>query len=915
MSGAKIRLVVDGRECLARAGENLLGALREAGFAVPGLCWHRKLSPTGACRLCLVKVEGRRGLAASCALTAADGMVVTAFDAELEAHRRAIVDLLLAEHRGAEEPGLRDELLELAARYGLADPAARRVPPLHARMTFPTDGTSPVLFHDAGRCIKCFRCVKACDEVQGKGVLSMQGRGLASYIVAGAAPGRWGASECDGCGECAQLCPTGAILETQHREALRAGPPERRVRTTCPYCGVGCQIELWVKGNRIVRSRGVERPPNDGRLCVKGRFGYDFVASPDRLTTPLLREGERFRPIPWDEALDLAAARFAAVRTAHGPDALAGYASAKCTNEENYLFQKLVRVAFGTNNVDYCTRLCHASTVTAMIRSIGDGAASNPVEDYERADFILVTGNNMVETHPVTATYVKRAKAAGARLVVIDPRWTPLARHADLWLKPRLGTDVALLNGMIRHAIASGLVDRSFVETRVEGGLAALEELSRIVAPYTPERVREITGCPPEAVATATGWYAAARRALLATGMGMSQQTVGTANCFALLDLCLILGKIGREGCGVNPPRGQNNVQGATDVGCVPGFYPGYIPAADAANRARVAAIWGVPPERLSDRPGLTTVEIAQAAHERRVRALYVMGENPMLSDPHLSHVAEALDRLDFLVVQDLFMTETARRAHLVLPACAFAEKEGTAVSSDRRVLRVRKAVEAPGEARDDGWILREVARRMGSPIGDYASAREIFAEIARAAPLFGGIDYDRLEREDLAWPCPEKGHPGTPTLYLDRFNTPSGRARLHPVAYEPQAEPACDRYPLILNTGRILYQYHTATMSRRSRLTAFADDAYCLMHPEDAAALGLSDRGRVRIASRRGAIETTLRVSAEVKPGELFMPFHFAEAPVNALTRDTLDPFSKIAPFKYTAVRVERAQEADRGA
>lgn len=907
MNAPLVRMTVDGRPVEAPRGMNLLHALRDAGFAVPSLCWHRKLTPTGACRLCLVKVAGRRGILASCALVAEEGLTVTAFDGELEASRRETLDMLLAEHRPGHDASVHDELLHLAARYGLADPAARRIAPLPEALEPPVDASSPVLEYDPGRCIKCLRCVKACAEVQGKGVLSMQGRGTGSFILAGLAPGGWGASECDGCGECVQLCPTGAIAEKLHRGELRAGAPDARVRTTCPYCGVGCQVELAVKGGRIVRASGVERPPNDGRLCVKGRFGYDFVASPERLTRPLLRDGDRFRPIGWDEALDLAANGFRRIRDAHGPDALAGYASAKCTNEENYLFQKLVRRSFGTNNVDYCTRLCHASTVAAMIRAIGDGAASGPVEDYERADFLLVTGNNMAETHPVTATFAKRGIAAGARLVVIDPKFTPLARRASLWLRPRLATDVALLNGMIRHAIRSGLVDRAFVEARVEGGMAAVEALAAAVEPYTPQRVKEITGCEGADVARATEWYAAAARPILATGMGMSQQTVGTDNCFALLDLCLILGKIGKEGAGVCPPRGQNNVQGATDVGGTPAFYPGYIPTADADNRARVAALWGVPPESLSGRPGLTTVEIMNAAHDRRVRGLYVMGENPMLSDPNLGHAAEALRSLDLLVVQDIFLTETARLAHLVLPARAFAEKEGTAVSSDRRVLRVRSAVPAPGEARDDWRILLEVARRMEAPIGDYETPAEIFDEIARAAPIFGGIDYGRLERgEDLAWPCPTPAHPGTPTLYLDRFNTQSGKAKLHPVAWKPQAEPACDRFPFTLNTGRILYQYHTATMSRKSALSAFANEPYCLMHPDDAARLALPDRARVRISSRRGAIETTLRVSAEVAPGELFMPFHFAESPVNALTRDELDPISKIAPFKCTAVRVE---------
>jgi formate dehydrogenase alpha subunit len=902
---SRVSITIDGKQIRARRGANLLAVAQANDIPIPSLCYHRKLSPTGACRLCITKISGMAGWVAACTVKVTEGLEVIAFDEELETARRELLDYLLSEHNEDTDSGYTDEFKALVQRYGLADPHQRQFPSIREGLRQPLDDSSPVLTYDGSKCIKCFRCIKACDEVQGKAVLSMAHRGVDATIVAGL--GVWAESECDGCGECIQLCPTGAIVEKPHRELLAGKRADSSVISLCPYCGVGCQVELVVNANRIVRVNGVEGvKPNDGRLCVKGRFGYEYVGSGDRLTHPLIKRDGKFHPATWDEALDLVADRFKALKDKHGPDALAGYASAKATNEDNYIFQKFVRTVFGSNHVDYCTRLCHASTVTAMLDALGSGAGSNSIEDYESADCILVTGNNMIETHPVTATFVKRGVAAGGKLIVIDPRWTPLVNHAHVWLQPKLGTDIALLNGLMNLIIREGMMDEEFITHRVEGGMAAFEALEAVVSDYPPDTVETLTGVAQGKLLTAARLFARADKALIASGMGCSQQVTGTQLVFTLINLCLISGKLGKVGSGLNPPRGQNNVQGASDVGCLPMSYPGYIPVGDADNRARVAAVWKVPLDSLPAEDGLTTVEIMQAAHAGRIKGMYIMGENPMLTDPNLNHARQALRNLDFLVVQDIFPTETTAHADVVLPGTAFAEKNGSFVNSDRRVSRVRKAVTPPGGARQDWKILWEVARRMGCPMQAYGDESEIFSEIAAVVPFMAGISYARIAGEGIQWPCPSKDHPGSPTLFLDRFNTQSGRAILHPVHYVPQTETADEDYPFLLNTGRILYQYHTSTMSRRNRaLTDFANSSYVLMHPEDVRELGLKNGGRVKVASRQGEITTRLKTADEVRPGELFMPFHYSESPVNELTRDELDPDSKIAPFKLTACRV----------
>ncbi|PLW93314.1 MAG: formate dehydrogenase subunit alpha [Marinilabiliales bacterium] len=906
---AKIKISIDGKSIMTEEGANLLQVARENGINIPGLCYHKKLTPTGACRLCVCKIDGMPGLTMSCTVEVKDGMKVIAFDKEIENNRKHTLDYLLAEHNEEADGTFQDEMQELVVKYGLDKKENRNFSSLWESMNYPLDDSSPVLTYDASKCIKCFRCIKACEEVQGKSILSFAERGITKYIVAGF--GTWSESECDGCGECVQLCPTGALVEKPHREEIKNQEPDKKVITSCPYCGVGCQIELHVQDGKIMRSTGVEGvSPNDGRLCVKGRFGLDFVHHSERLKSPLIKKNGKFEEATWDEALSLIASKFNEIKANFGPKALAGYSSAKVSNEDNYIFQKFIRLAFENNNVDYCTRLCHASTVTAMLKSIGDGAGSNSIEDFETTDCLFVTGNNIIETHPITATYVKRGYQHGQKIIVVDPRWTPLVKYATVWLQPRLGTDVAMLNGLMHIIIREGWINKNFIESRVDGGMQAFEALKELVQKYTPEETERITNVPADKLFEAAKIYANAPTAMIATGMGMSQATVGTNNVFSLLNMCFITGQIGREACGINPPRGQNNVQGATDVGASPVNYPGYIPIGNDENRRRMAKLWNVDYEKLDPKPGLSTVEIMQAIHHGDVKGLYIMGENPVVTDPNQNHTIEALENIDFLVVQDIFHTETTKYADVILPASSFAEKNGTVVNSDRRVLRLRKAVEMPGRAREDWRIIMDIAEHMGVSLGEYNSAKEIFDEIAEAVPIMGGISYDRLENGSIQWPCPTADHPGTPTLFLEKFNTPNGLAKLFPVEHVEQKERASEEFPLIMNSGRMLFQYHSATMSRKNdTLNAYANKSFVLINPEDADRYNISDGDHVHIASARGSLVTIARIVDEVAPGEMFMPWHFSEAPVNALTRDELDPMSKIAPFKYSAVKIQRAE------
>ncbi|MDH3596486.1 MAG: formate dehydrogenase subunit alpha [Rhodospirillales bacterium] len=884
-------LTVNGRTVTVEAGKTVLDACRTAEVYVPTLCDDPELEPYGACRLCIVKVEGMRGLPTACTTPAAEDMKVTTEDPEILEVRQWTAQLLLADHPldcltcaqcGA--CGLQD----VAAHLGIRDRVLR---PMERDAKI--DNSNACFAIDMRRCILCGLCVRACDEIQHLGAIDLVKRGYASAVEPfGGGPIK--DSICETCGECVERCPTGALTARQY---LR---PEREVSTVCPYCGTGCRIILGARGDTVVSARGdMDAPISRGRLCVKGRFGsFEFVSHPDRLKTPLIRTADGFREASWEEALALVARELKKYRG----DAFGGLASAKVTNEDNYLFQKFVRAAMGTNNVDHCARLCHSSTVAGLRLSFGSGAMTNPADDLLNTEVILVTGSNTTENHPIIGLKIREAVARGAKLLVFDPRQIQLSQLATVWARQRPGTDVAWINGLIHVIIRDGLMKTEFIEARTEG----FEAVEKLVAAYTPERVSEITGVPAGLIVEAAHVYATAERASIVYSMGITQHTTGVDNVRSLANLAMITGQIGRPGTGVNPLRGQSNVQGACDMGALPNFYTGYQDVADAEVRAKFEKAWNA---ALSETPGLTVTKMLPAALEGKIKALYVMGENPVLSDADVTHVVEALENLEFLVVQDIFLTETAKLADVVLPASSYAERDGTYTNTERRVQLTMPVVPPPGQARRDLEIICELATAVGYPMS-YASTAEINDEMRSLTPSYAGISHARLEAgEQLHWPCPTEDHPGTPILHRDKFAR--GLGQFHPVEYKPAAEETDASFPIVLTTGRMLEHYHTGTMTRRSDgLNGLVPGPFVEVNGADAKKIRVKDGERVKVTSRRGSIVLPAKVGTRVDTGVLFIPFHFWEAAANVLTNPASDPTAGIPEFKVCAVRLERAPE-----
>ena len=912
--GKPVTFSLDGKTVEAQPGETIWQAAARHGTDIPHLCFRDSdgYRADGNCRACMVEIEGERVLAASCIRTPTEGMVVHSENHRAKTARKMVMELLVADQPSRNTAHDPDSELW---RYAVAqDVDSARFP---AKASPAPDSSHPAIAVNMDACIQCNLCVRACREVQVNDVIGLAGRGAAAHIVFDFGDDM-GASTCVGCGECVQACPTGALMPKtllDDSQAL-AITPDRQVDSVCPYCGVGCQLTFSVKDDKIVSVSGRQGPANAGRLCVKGRYGFDYIANPERLTSPLIRREDvpksnsmpfdpanpltHFREASWEEALDMAAGRLARVRDEHGPSAMAGFGSAKGTNEEAYLVQKLVRTGFGTNNVDHCTRLCHASSVVALLENIGSGAVTASFAECRNAEAIIVIGANPTVNHPVAATFIKNAAQRGARLYILDPRGQNLDRYATESLRFSPGSDVAMLNAMINVIITEELYDADYVAKQTEG----FEDLKARTAHTTPEAMAPICGVDADTLRRVARGYATAGSAMIFWGMGISQHTHGTDNSRCLISLALLTGNVGRAGTGLHPLRGQNNVQGASDAGLIPMFFPDYKPVTDAETRTKYEDFWGttLDPER-----GLTVVEITDAAYDGDIKAMYIMGENPAMSDPDQEHARTALANLDILVVQDIFMTETAAFADVILPASAFPEKDGTVTNTDRRVQIGRAAVPMPGKAQQDWWIIQELANRMGLN-WTYSHPRDVFAEMRMVMPSLTGISWQRLDDEGaVTYPCADENSAGREVIFGDGFPTESGRGRMTPAEVLPPDETPDAEYPIVLTTGRLLEHWHTGSMTRRSSvLDALEPEPEVHMAPETLQGLQVEPGTLVRVVTRRGEIELAARIDPKLPSGLIFVPFCFYEAPANYLTNPALDPYGKIPELKFSAARIE---------
>ncbi len=909
-----IRFILDGEEVTAQPGETIWQVANRRGTEIPHLCYSPEpgYRPDGNCRACMVEIEGERVLAASCVRKPAAGMKVVTSSERARRSRELVFELLVTDQpkrEVAHDPS--------SAFWNWAD----RIEVDESR--FPTtprwepDRSHPAMAVQLDACIQCNLCVRACREVQVNDVIGMAGRGFSEKIVFDF-DDPMGNSTCVACGECVQVCPTGALMPAKQIDAEGhfTNAPEREVNSVCPYCGVGCQLTYQIKDDEIVAVQGRNGPANQNRLCVKGRFGFDYVHHPDRLTVPLIRRDgvskhdvdidplnpwTHFREATWEEALDRAAGGLAKIRDARGGNALAGFGSAKGSNEEAYLFQKLVRTGFHTNNVDHCTRLCHASSVAALMEGVGSGAVSAPFMAAEDADVIVVIGANPTENHPVAATFFKNATERGAKLVVMDPRGTVMMKHATHMLQFKPGRDVSMLNAMLHTIIEEQLYDRQYVQAHTEDFEALVEN----VRDYPPEKMEAICGIPAKTLREVARLYARAEAAIIFWGMGVSQHIHGTDNARCLIALSLVTGQIGRPGTGLHPLRGQNNVQGASDAGLIPMVYPDYQSVEDPKVRAFYEDLWGVP--HLDPKRGLTVVEIMDAVHEGQISGMYIMGENPAMSDPDVQHAREALASLDHLVVQDIFLTETAKYADVVLPASAWPEKEGTVTNTNRQVQMGRKALPLPGRARQDLEIIIDLANRLGCG-WTYTHPSEVFAEMTKAMPSLANITWERVAREDsVTYPCDAPDEPGHDIVFGNGFPTKSGRGKFVPAKIINPAEEPDAEYPMVLTTGRQLEHWHTGSMTRRSNvLDALEPEAVGYLSARDMERLGIRTGEFMRVSTRRGEIRLKARIDGAIPPGLVFIPFAYAEAAANVLTNPQLDPFGKIPEFKYCAAKVE---------
>ncbi len=904
-----IGFTLNGERISAFEGETILQAAKRAGVEIPHLCYMDGMRPDGNCRACMVEIEGERVLQPSCTRMPTEDMVVHTNN-ERALHSQKLVLELLQSDMPEREYTLNNELDQWSRFVNLGKPRFR------TRHEPPADLSHPAIAVNLDACIQCTRCLRACREEQNNDVIGYAQRGAHSAIVFDF-DDPMGDSSCVACGECVQACPTGALMPSGEVGLIK---PDKQVESVCPYCGVGCQLTYNIKDNKILYVQGRDGPSNHERLCVKGRYGFDYVNHKGRLTKPLIRRDDvpktvdidaidpneplkLFREATWEEALDKAAEGLRKIRDEHGSGALAGFGCAKGSNEEAYLFQKLVRTGFGTNNVDHCTRLCHASSVAALMECIGSGAVSNQVAEVADAEVMIVFGANPTENHPVAATFMKNAAhAPGKTLIVIDPRRNELSRHAQYHLQFKPDTDVALLNAMMHTIVDEGLTDRKFIENRTSG----FEELKAHLKDFAPEKMAAICGIEAQTIREVARIYAKAKASIIFWGMGISQHIHGTDNSRCLISLCLMTGQIGRPGTGLHPLRGQNNVQGASDVGLIPMYFPDYQKADDPKVQDWFAKFWDYQPD---PEVGLTVVEIMDAINDDKLHGLYIMGENPAMSDPDLNHARQALVKLKHLVVQDIFLTETAYFADVVLPASAFPEKTGTFTNTDRRVQLGRQALNPPGDARQDLWIIQEIARRIGLN-WNYEGPRQVFEEIRQCMPSIAGVTWERLEREHgVTTPLEHEGDPGDAVVFIEDFPTEDGRAKFVPAPLTNADELPDDEYPHVLITGRQLEHWHTGSMTRRaSMLDAIEPVPVASLSPDELAKLGVRPGDMLKVKSRRGEVIAYARADAGLQPGQVFIPFNYREAAANLLTNAALDPFGKIPEFKFCAVQVSAA-------
>ena len=913
----KITFTLDGQTVEADAGMTIWEVANGRGLVIPHLC-HKPAPgyrPDGNCRACMVEIEGERTLAASCIREPADGMVVNTETARAKNARKMVVEMLLADQ--PERDAAHDKSSHLWDMADLNGVAESRLPTLEAERIPLLDNSHVAMSVNLDACIQCGLCVRACREVQVNDVIGMAGRGHDAYPTFDMAD-PMGDSTCVACGECVQACPTGALMPSTVVDEQQVGDSadfDKEVESICPFCGVGCQISLKIKDNKVKFVEGINGPANEGRLCVKGRFGFDYIHHDHRLTKPLIRRddapakglnvdpanwGDVFREATWDEALDFAAGGL----KGRGRE-VAGFGSAKCTNEEAYLFQKMIRQGFGHNNVDHCTRLCHASSVAALMENVGSAAVTATFNEIENADVAIVIGANPIENHPVAATYFKQFTKRGGKLIVMDPRGQALKRFASHMLQFRPGADVSMLNAIMHTIVEEKLYDQQYIEAYTENWEAEKAHLKN----FTPEKMSEICGIEPDVLRDVARTFAGAKAGMIFWGMGVSQHIHGTDNSRCLISLALMTGQVGRPGAGLHPLRGQNNVQGASDAGLIPMFLPDYQSVTDDGVRSAFNDVWGS--GDFSNEKGLTVTEIMDAVHTDDIKAMYILGENPAMSDPDVDHARAALAKLDHLVVQDIFITETANYADVILPASAFAEKSGTVTNTNRQVQMGRPAVSPPGEAREDWWIEVELAKRLG--LGwTYTHPSEVFAEMKLNMKSLSNITWDRLEGENaVTYPSLSPTDPGQPIVFGDGFPRQDGRAKFTPASVIAPDDTPDDEYPMILTTGRQLEHWHTGSMTRRATvLDAVEPEANCSLHPSTLRKLGVEPGGMIRLTTKRGSVVIMARMDRAVAPDMVFLPFAYVEAAANILTNSAIDPYGKIPEFKFSAVRVEAAHE-----